>query len=244
MSRIQKGYEASFRSLLRRLGTRRLDQGVAWCLRRARDEEQAAGRSRSQSLAHTRELLSARLAAFLDRGRPGQTPASPCPSVGKRLTGPGALRFVCDGGLGGLTRWLCAAGYEAVWHANTQDSRLIQIAQARQAILLTTDSLLMERRLVREGLVRALWLSPDLTIAAQLQFLFRELRLTLREPRCMACGGELRLVPKERVWERIPPRTRLWLEDYFECAGCRQLFWRGTHWRRIRAELDKFRAGV
>jgi len=60
-----------------------------------------------------------------------------------------------------------------------------------------------------------------------------ELGLTRREPRCMACGGALRPTPKEDVRSRIPPRTALWKDEYFVCAGCDRLFWRGTHWQRI-----------
>jgi uncharacterized protein with PIN domain len=53
----------------------------------------------------------------------------------------------------------------------------------------------------------------------------------------MSCGGELRPVDKAAVAARIPPRTARWLDDYFVCARCNQLFWRGTHWQRIQAKL-------
>jgi uncharacterized protein with PIN domain len=46
-------------------------------------------------------------------------------------------------------------------------------------------------------------------------------------------------VDKDSVRERIPPRTAHWLEEYFVCAGCGQLFWRGTHWQSISARLQK-----
>jgi uncharacterized protein with PIN domain len=40
-------------------------------------------------------------------------------------------------------------------------------------------------------------------------------------------------VEKERVRDRIPPRTARWKDEYFLCAGCGRLFWHGTHWERI-----------
>ena len=67
----------------------------------------------------------------------------------------------------------------------------------------------------------------------------REFRLAVREARCMTCGGELRPVEKECVRERIPPRTWRWLDEYFVCARCNQLFWHGTHWRKIGVQLAK-----
>jgi hypothetical protein len=53
----------------------------------------------------------------------------------------------------------------------------------------------------------------------------------------MACAGELDAVDKDAVRDRIPPRTALWQDEYFLCRGCGQLFWRGTHWQRIRDRL-------
>src|SRR6266480_3277762 len=64
-------------------------------------------------------------------------------------------------------------------------------------------------------------------------------RLAVREARCMTCGGELRPVEKECVRERIPPRTWCWLDEYFVCARCNQLFWHGTHWRKIGVQLAR-----
>lgn len=40
-----------------------------------------------------------------------------------QLTDP--VRFVCDCGLGGLARWLRAAGYEAWWINPVQDDALV-----------------------------------------------------------------------------------------------------------------------
>jgi hypothetical protein len=55
----------------------------------------------------------------------------------------------------------------------------------------------------------------------------------------MACGGVLVARAKDEVRPRIPPRTALWKDDYFVCAGCDRLFWRGTHWERIEATLRR-----
>jgi uncharacterized protein with PIN domain len=64
-----------------------------------------------------------------------------------------------------------------------------------------------------------------------------DLGLTLREPRCMGCGGVLVKAAKEAVRSRIPPRTALWKDEYFVCAACDRLFWQGTHWERIARTL-------
>ncbi|MCX5676358.1 MAG: hypothetical protein NTX87_15255 [Planctomycetota bacterium] len=62
--------------------------------------------------------------------------------------------------------------------------------------------------------------------------------LRRREPRCMACGGLLHPIPRESARPEAPPRTYAWCEEFYRCARCAKLFWRGTHWRRIEARLQ------
>ena len=105
-------------------------------------------------------------------------------------------------------------------------------------MLLTTDSLLMERRVLRDGEIPAFWVSPALTMLEQLTAVLLELRLSLGEPRCMNCGGELRMIEKEKARDRIPPKTYRWLDEYFVCKRCDKLFWHGTHWQKIEQRLQ------
>ncbi|MGC8742578.1 MAG: Mut7-C RNAse domain-containing protein [Verrucomicrobiia bacterium] len=145
------------------------------------------------------------------------------------------LKFVCDAGLGGLSRWLRVTGYEAIWVDAVNDDELISIAinQDAPSILLTTDTMLFERRILKDGTIRALWLPPTIKPIEQLRIVFDFLSLKILEPRCMKCGGELRGVDKERVIDRIPPKTLKWINEYYLCSRCNTLFWKGTHWKRI-----------
>ncbi len=220
-SRIRKGFEARFRELLERMGARRLEDGVRRLLARARRSTREQGLSDADALT--------RLGDQLAKAARGQRRAA-------RQPGP-RRRFYCDSGLGGLARWLRAAGYEAAWTPQIDDTELLRQAGELQATLLTTDSILMERRLLRDGVIPALWLPPTLGIQQQLEAVFREFHLTRGDSRCMSCGGELVRTNKETLRERIPPRTFLWLDEFFVCARCDKLFWHGTHWGKIRQAL-------
>ena len=151
--------------------------------------------------------------------------------------GPAPPRFRCDGSLGALARWLRAAGYEASAHPGVGGEQLARAPRGAETVLLTSDHRVFERRDVREGTLRAVHVPCSLTRDAQLAHVLRALALGLRPPRCMRCGGELATVEKDAVRPRIPPRTAAWQDEYFLCRGCGQLFWRGTHWERIRARL-------
>ncbi len=223
MSRIQKAYEHRFRELLQRFAARRLDQGVNWLLQRAECKRKQDKVSLPDSLTRVaRELAAKSLKA-----------RHPLAHNGKKI------RFFCDSGLGGLARWLRGSGYEAFWEPSIDDYELLQRAQKLNTTVLTTDSMLMERSVVRDHIIPALWLPPTLSIPEALAFVFREFGLKVGEPRCMSCGGELRQESKEALKDRIPPKTYKWLDEYFVCSRCGKLFWRGTHWLRIQNELQK-----
>jgi uncharacterized protein len=219
VSRIRRGYEDRFRALLRRARARRLEQGVQWLVAKARRLSASDGASLADALAQVYEQLAT--------SKPFQQSASQ----------PAPVLFLCDAGLGGLARWLRAAGYEAAWQPDIADDELLRQARQAGATVLTTDGMLMERRLLRDRIIPAFWLPPTLGIPEQLALVFCEFGLTLRGPRCMSCGGELRRGSKEALHDRIPPRTYRWLDEYFVCGRCGKLFWHGTHWRRIVEEL-------
>ena len=145
--------------------------------------------------------------------------------------------FLCDASLGGLARWLRAAGFEAALAPFVAPKRLPDEARRRGAVLLTTDAEALRRRIATDGSLHVVWLPTSLRVEEKLALVFRDLGLSLREPRCMACGGALVARAKESVFARIPPRTARWKDEYFVCAACDRLYWQGTHWERIAAAL-------
>jgi hypothetical protein len=157
MSRIQKAYENKFRAILGSVKPQKFDKAVHWFRQRA--ERAAVGRKIPAAIATAEVYENTR--QRLARWRQTQGGRARCPQHAEIAQISGLSRFLCDAGLGGLARWLRGAGYEAKWMGDkVDDNALLREAQHWPAILLTTDSLLMERRLLRDGIIRALWLSP------------------------------------------------------------------------------------
>jgi uncharacterized protein with PIN domain len=223
MSRIIKAYRTRFHQMLTRAGARRVEQGVDWLVSKA---QRLSGREKI-SLADALQQVFEWLATM-----PRLTPAHR-----EHPRTPDEISFFCDSGLGGLARWLRAAGYRAEWEPCISDEWLLLRSRQQGSTILTTDSMLMERRLLRDKVILSLWLPPTLTIAEQLARVFREFELSVANPRCMSCGGELHAAPKETLHECIPPKTFRWLNEYFQCRECGKLFWHGTHWLRIAHRL-------
>jgi len=229
--RLESGYRGKFRWLLAKVRPRRLDFGVDLLLRRARALSEREAVPLSEALARVYEFTRWRVKKRLER-------TAACRLDGRPLgVSPDPPRFLCDPSLGGLARWLRAAGYEAdALYAATTDPE--GEARRRGAVLLTTDSRRAARMGMAEGQPELLWIPSSLKRVRQLGVVLRDLDLEPREPRCMACGAELRAVPKREVEARIPPRTARWKDEYFLCAGCGRLYWQGTHWQRIAAQLE------
>ena len=235
MGRIQRAFERRYHELLGELGARDRGRAVAWF----RTKAAARLHHRGQTLGHAHTELLIELLHKVHRfhRRRIERPASQAASSPSLQ----ACRVYCDAGLGGLARWLRAAGCEAFWRQDISDADLVNEAMRTSAMIITTDSPLLDRRPITRGDVRAIWVPPTLTMLEQLRLVQAELSLPDRDldSRCMRCGGELAGVSKEAVKERIPPRTYLWRDEFWECRDCGQLFWNGTHWKRIRERLTQ-----
>src|SRR5438094_403599 len=138
MGRIRDAYAAKFRTLLGRVRPCRIELGVQLLLERAERLSQRDGIALPQALARVYERAQQQI-----ERRAASGPAS-CAVPSRPLPGDAPV-FLCDVGLGGLARWLRAAGYASHWVPHIDDDELLREARRTAATLLTTDSLLMRR---------------------------------------------------------------------------------------------------
>ncbi|MFO8007611.1 MAG: Mut7-C RNAse domain-containing protein [Candidatus Brocadiia bacterium] len=147
--------------------------------------------------------------------------------------------FYCDAMLGGLARWLRAAGYDTEFDAHVRDGALVRRCLEQGRWLLTSDSGMLERYAITEGLVQHVFVPRGQPPVQQLAYVMGELELELRAARCMDCNGELVPVELDEVAAQVPPRAREAYEEFFRCAGCGKVYWRGTHWEDISRKLNQ-----
>lgn len=153
------------------------------------------------------------------------------------------LKFIVDGMMGGLARWLRILGYDSSYDANTPDNDLLKIAWDDSRILLTRDSELYDR--AKHKRLPALFVEGS-NEAERLAFLARKLQIRLdvnmTETKCPECGRELRKVSKTEVSTIVPPASLELYNDYWKCIGCGKVYWVGSHWKQIKSTLEKARA--
>ena len=146
-------------------------------------------------------------------------------------------RFVVDEMLGRLARWLRVLGYDTVAPRPVEDVALVRLAMRDGRVLLTRDTLLMQRRPVVHGELRAILVRHD-HLVDQLRQLMDEFGLVrLGPPRCLLCNAPLEELPWARAERLVPPYVAQTQRAFRRCPSCGRVFWPGTHWERMERVL-------
>ncbi|OWW21974.1 Mut7-C RNAse domain-containing protein [Noviherbaspirillum denitrificans] len=144
-------------------------------------------------------------------------------------------RFIADAHLGQLAKSLRMLGFDVLYRNDYSDAEVARIAAVEDRIVLTRDRDL----LIRKEIVRGCYLHA-LDNEAQIAEVMLRFRLAphVREfSRCLTCNGELHAVDKQAVAHRVPQHSRQFYEHFFQCAGCEQVYWEGSHVARMRLRI-------
>jgi uncharacterized protein with PIN domain len=140
-------------------------------------------------------------------------------------------RFVLDVHLGRLAAYLRLLGFDTLYANDYDDPTLTRISHDDRRILLTRDRGLLKRAAVTHGyFVRAT--APQV----QLEEVVRRFDLASASrsfTRCLRCNGLLVPVAKAEILDRLPERVRAGQEEFWRCASCDLVYWKGTHHARM-----------
>lgn len=150
------------------------------------------------------------------------------------------LRLLTDGMLGKLTRWLRMLGHDVEYAGSTDDKELIKKAKEENRILLTRDVELY-RQGVAKGVEAFLIEKPNQTanlanLAKRFNF---KLEVSMKTSRCPKCNSKIKAVSKVNINDKIPSSTSSNYDEFWQCQGCGQVYWRGAHWKRIEKTLTE-----
>jgi hypothetical protein len=152
------------------------------------------------------------------------------------------LKFLADGMLGKITRWLRMIGCDIKYFNDLDDEELISISVKEKRVLLTRDIELF-RRAVSKGADAFLVEGRDeIEKLAEIGKHFDlNLEIDVEKSRCPKCNARIHPVSKSEVEGRIPPATFKFYDEFWECPSCKQIYWQGSHWKRIRRTLSEAR---
>jgi uncharacterized protein with PIN domain len=150
------------------------------------------------------------------------------------------LRFIVDGMLGKLARWLRILGHDVHYYSDSEDKKLLEVAKYEKRVLLTRDHELYQMAKT-QGAEAVLVDAPDVggklaDLANRFGF---KLEINLSISRCPKCNEMIRAVSKEMLVNQIPELTFTYYDEFWKCPGCGQVYWRGAHWKKIKKTLEE-----
>ena len=149
-------------------------------------------------------------------------------------------KFIVDTNVGRLARWLRMMGYDALFINDIDDRQLVAIGLREKRVVLTRDTQIVQRRVVTSGRLKALLVRGDAT-KDQLRQVVRAMNLDCEERQftlCLECNQPLIRRRKEEIKDLVPPYVFQTQSQYVECPSCHRIYWRGTHWQRMKRELE------
>lgn len=150
---------------------------------------------------------------------------------------PSPARFILDVHLGKLARRLRLLGIDSDYRNDFPDAEIMQRAFAEHRIILTRDRGILKHRKVTHGyLVRSDHVDVQLGEVMQRFQLVEEVQPWSR---CMACNGKLEDVEKQVVLDRLEPKTRRYYDEFRRCTKCDQIYWQGSHFKKIKGWLAR-----
>ncbi|MGB9853423.1 MAG: Mut7-C RNAse domain-containing protein [Candidatus Bathyarchaeales archaeon] len=155
------------------------------------------------------------------------------------------MKFIADGMLGKLTRWLRMLGHNVKYSNKLDDSQLIAIAKKERRILLTRDLELYQQATAKG--VQAFYMGGQ-TEAERLAKLAQKfginLDIDMSTSRCPKCNTRVKPLPKEKVADKVEETTFSYYNKFWQCPKCGQIYWQGAHWTRIRKTLETAKANL
>lgn len=152
------------------------------------------------------------------------------------------MKFVSDGMLGKLTRWLRMLGHNVKYANNLDDKMLIKIAKTENRVLLTRDVELYQQATSQHANAFLVEGQNEAERLARLSKRFSlSLELNPNISRCPKCNAKIKPAKKEAISDRIPQTTKTFYEEFWECPKCGQVYWQGAHWKGITETLEEAR---
>jgi uncharacterized protein with PIN domain len=148
-------------------------------------------------------------------------------------------RFVLDTHLGKLAGYLRLLGFDTLYRNDYGDPQLVQISHQKSRILLTRDRGVLKHRLVTHGYY--VWGTDPRRQVVEVLRRFDLAGAITPFRRCMRCNGLLEPVAKDRVTDRLLPKTRQYYDEFQQCLGCGRIYWKGSHHERMLRFVESVR---
>jgi hypothetical protein len=148
---------------------------------------------------------------------------------------PSEIRFAADRMLGRLARMLRLLGYDTLYVNDITAAQLLAIGRSGARVVLTRGETGQRFPHLDNLLSLKSEHAPE-----QLREVVERLGLDTRAglwSRCTLCNAPIERVEKAAVEASVKPKIFRLYEEFYRCAGCGHIYWRGSHVDRILRNL-------
>jgi uncharacterized protein with PIN domain/sulfur carrier protein ThiS len=148
-------------------------------------------------------------------------------------------RFIADVHLGRLVRYLRMLGQDVYYKSNLNKEGVVKLSLDEQRTILTMDKNLLKRNEITHGyLVRNS--DPEKQVIEIVKRF--QLKNQLKEfTRCLGCNSLLRRVEKGEIEFRLPQKVKENQNEFYICKNCDKIYWKGTHFDRMKSLIQKIK---
>lgn len=150
------------------------------------------------------------------------------------------MKFIADGMLGKLTRWLRILGHDVKYSNKLDDTALVAAARKERRILLTRDFELYKQAAAKGIDVFYVKGETGEEKLADVAGRFNiDLKIDMATSRCPKCNSRVKPISKTKVADKVGESTFTHYEEFWKCRKCGQIYWQGAHWKGIRRKLER-----
>jgi len=150
-------------------------------------------------------------------------------------------KYIADINLGDIVKYMRVLGFDCFYDPLLTPREIIKISNTESRIILTRSKKLLKFK----GVTHGIFLRPGTTPEQIRRIIdYLDIKNDIKPfSRCLVCNTRLKSVSKEKILNRIPPKTKEFRDEYVQCPSCDKIYWKGTHFvnmkKVVRQILDQ-----
>ncbi|MFQ5475677.1 MAG: Mut7-C RNAse domain-containing protein [Nitrosopumilus sp.] len=154
------------------------------------------------------------------------------------------MLFLVDAMLGNIAKKLRLFGFDSEYFSDIDDAQLIEKAKNENRTIISRDRLLIDR--AKKEKIPSIYITKENEIDQFLEIISIVL-LQLNEisgnvARCSKCNSTTSQIDKSKIENKIPQRVLEYNDKFWKCDKCDQIYWEGTHIKKLQGFTDKLKS--
>ena len=156
------------------------------------------------------------------------------------------MLFLVDGMLGNVAKKLLLFGYDTEYFSDMGYLELMRKAKHENRIIISKDRQLIAN--AKKSTIMTIQITKEDEIEQFLEILYA-VHLELNEisgdiARCSKCNSQTIKISKSKISNKIPSKVFEVNEKFWQCDKCKQIYWEGTHIKKLQDFLNKIKMRV